>query len=424
MRFRAAIFNSVITAVLMGACSTSEPEIAWEGTVDTLPDGSVRVVSPPVGLWEARIETPWRLVPEFTLGALEGDRPDVFSTISGLAVDADGRILVVDRNTNEVRFFSAQGEHLQTVGRTGGGPGEYTQINGLIRLPSDSLLVIDQQGNRYSILTPDGEYERSVRRQLPFHGWLFDGGIDGERVYEMFAVFSETDRVPALLGTHLRDSEAALDTILVPELPGPTYEAFQVRTEQFGSYLGVPFAPRHVYRLDGRGGLWFGRGDEFRLVHTELPGDTLREVVLNMPAVPVTDADIADWMEEEFVRQFRERGGKIDRARIPENKPYWNELILAPDGHLWVLRPTEPMQVRFAVFDTVGRYLGEVGFDGVEPVGWLSPIVANGRLYIATQDELGVQRVQVFGIEEETEELESAEATSSAQNTENFTPAR
>lgn len=423
MRFRAAFFV-IITGVLVGACSTSEPAISWEGTIDTLTDGSVRVVNPPVGLWEAGVETPWRLVPELTLGALEGDRPDVFSTISGLAVDTAGRILVVDRNTNEVRFFSAQGEHLHTVGRTGEGPGEYTQINGLIRLPSDSLVVIDQEGNRYSILTPDGQYERSVRRQLPFYGWLYDGGIAGERVYELFAVFSDPDRVPAVVGTHLRDSEAALDTILVPELPGPTYEAFEVRTEQFGSYLGVPFSPRHVYRLDGRGGLWFGRGDEFRLVHTELSGDTLREVVLNTPADPVTDADVAEWMEEEFVRRFRERGGKIDRARIPGEKPYWNDLVLAPGGHLWVSRPGEPMQVRFVVFDSVGRYLGEVGFDGVEPVEWLSPIVANGKLYIATQDELGVQRVQVFGIEREIEALESADADRPAQNTENFTPAR
>lgn len=410
MRFRAAIFNSVITVVLVGACSSSEPEIAWEGRVDTLPDGSVRVVNPPVGLWEAGIETPWRLVPELTLGALEGDRPDVFSTISGLAVDADGRILVVDRNANEVRFFSVQGKHLHTVGRTGEGPGEYTQINGLMRLPSDSLLVIDQQGNRYSILTPDGEYERSVRRQLPFHGWLFDGGIDGERVYELTAVRTETERMRVLIGTHLGEANAALDTVHVPTVPGPTYELFEVRTERFGSYLGVPFAPRHVYRLDGRGGLWFGRGDEFRLVHTELSGDTLREVVVNAPAVPVTDADIAEWMEEEFVRRFRERGGKIDRARIPAEKPYWNDLVLAPDGTLWVSLAGEPMRVRFAVFDSVGRYLGEVDFAGVEPVGWLPPVVANGRLYIATQDDLGVQRVQVFGIENETEELESAEA--------------
>ena len=409
MRFRTAVFGSVITTVLVGACSNSEREIAWEGTVDTLPDGSVRVVNPPVGLWEAGIETPWRLVPEFTLGALEGDRPDVFSTISGLEVDTEGRILVVDRNTNEVRIFSAQGEHLQTIGRTGEGPGEYTQINGLIRLPSDSLLVIDQEGNRYSILTPDGEYERSVRRQLPFFGWLFDGGIDGERVYELTAVRTETERLRVLIGTHLGDAEAALDTVYVPTVPGPTYDGFEVRTERSGSYLGVPFSPRHVYRLDGRGGFWFGRGDELRLLHAELLGDTLREVVLNTPAVPVTDAEIAEWMEEEYVRRFRERGGKIDRSRIPEEKPYWNDLVLAPDGYLWVARPGEPMQVRFAVFDSVGRYLGEVGFDGGEPVGWLTPVVTNGRLYIATQDELGVQRVQVFGIEDETEELESAE---------------
>lgn len=313
MRFRAPVFGNcaiLLATLVAGACSTSEPDIAWEGTVDTLPGGAVRVVNPAVGLWKAGVETPWRLVPELTLGALEGDRPDVFSTISGLAVDADGRILVVDRNTNQLRFFSAQSEHLRTVGRTGEGPGEYTQINGILRLSPDSLLVIDQQGNRYSILTSEDGYERSVRRQLPFFGWLFDGGVDGERVYELSTVEAETERARALVGTHLRDADAALDTVLVPTIPGPTYEGFEVRTERFGTYLGVPFSPRH--------------------------------------------------------------------------------------GHLWASWPAPPMQVRFAVFDSVGRYLGEVGFDGVEQVERLPPIIANDRLHVATQDELGVQRVEVF----------------------------
>lgn len=385
----------------------SEPTVAWSGSVDTLPNGAVRVSNPPVGLWEAGVETPWKLVPETEIGALQGDPETVFSSVSGLAADDGGRVLAIDRDTKELRFYASDGSYLKSVGGEGKGPGEYTSPNGLVRLRSDSLLVVDQQGARYTLLGPEGDFGHTIQRRLPFYGWVFQGGVDDGRAYEVWRVGNGEDAEPALLGTSLRDSDAPTDTIMLPVVREPElrFEAFKVQTERYGSYLGVPFAPSHHYLLDGEGGVWFGRGDQFHLYHVTFAGDTLREITLGAEPAPVAQAELDEWLGSESVERFRSHGGKIDVDRIPRVKPYFDGLALDPDGNLWVSTPAAPNQVRFAVFDAAGRYLGRIGFEG-NRIAWIPPVIAGGRLHLVTRDDLDVNRVRVFRIGRDVERLE------------------
>jgi hypothetical protein len=47
-----------------------------------------------------------------TIGEVEGDEPFIFGRVAGVAVDARGRLLVVDSQANEVRVFDESGAHL------------------------------------------------------------------------------------------------------------------------------------------------------------------------------------------------------------------------------------------------------------------------------------------------------------------------
>lgn len=388
----------------------AERPVAWKGSMDTLAGGAVRVSNPAAGLWETGVEAPWELVPETVIGALEGDPDEVFSSVAGLAADDEGRILAIDRDSQELRFYAADGTYVKAVGREGKGPGEYSAPNGVGVLPSDSLLVVDQQGARYTVLGPDGGFGRTIQRQLPFYGWVFYGGVDHGRVYEVWHVGEGDDREPALIGTSLREPGAPMDTIPLPSVREPElhFEAFEVHTERFGSYLSVPFAPGMIYELDGDGGVWFGRGDQFRLFHASFGGDTLREIVLAAEPVPVTKPELDAWMESEAVQSFVENGGEIDTDRIPTSKPFFDGLSIDAEGNLWASIPAGPNEVRFAVFDPEGRYLGRLGFEGAQRVSWLRPVIAAGRLYVVTQDELGVHRIRTF-IARDAERLEAAE---------------
>jgi hypothetical protein len=344
--------------LLLLACADTEARVEWQGVVDTLPNGATRVANPSMGLWRAGAE--WRLERELEIGVSDGPEALIFSAISGLAVDAEGRIYVLDRQANELRMFSPAGAHLRTAGRTGGGPGEYTNANGLAWVAPDTLVVVDQRGARYTILTGEGEYVRSVSRQLPFYGWAFSGAVVGDRIYEQGWVGNDPELRPAFLGTALRASpgtNGARDTVLLPVPESPTFESFSIRTDRGGMSMSVPFTPRPVYYLDPGGTVWHGNGREFRITRTTFPGDTILELVLDARAAPVAADELAEWEQGEGVKRFRELGGQLDMGRIPRVKPLLDALYLSDDGHLWVSVPAGAREATFAVFDSAARYL-------------------------------------------------------------------
>jgi len=399
--------------LLLAGCSGDDGD--WTGTVQVLENGAVRVTNPADGQWTD--ETAWRLVPEFALGEAEGPEALVFGSISSLEVDDDGRLYVLDRQANELRIFEADGRHGRTVGRSGEGPGEYAAANGLLWLDPDTLVVVDQRGGRYSILTREGEYVRSVPRRLGFYGWVFSGGRIGTRIYERGSVRTSADEgYPVLFGTDLRfdaplesDGEAtasaggvvraSVDTIRLPPPDGPLYESFSVRTDRGSMVMGVPHAPSPVYYLDGSGELWHGRGHEFRILRATLAGDTTMEILHEAVAAPVSAEEIAEWQSGSVVQRFREMGGNLDVSRIPETKPFFDDVLVDADGYLWVSVPAPSLEVIFALFDPDGRYLGRLRATGLWRDTYLRPVVRNGRLHVVGRDELDVQRIYVFRVQ-------------------------
>jgi len=58
--------------------------------------------------------------------------------------------------------FSATGELLKVIGRSGAGPAEFRMIGAIALTPHDSILVMDQILHRLSIFSPTLEFVRSV----------------------------------------------------------------------------------------------------------------------------------------------------------------------------------------------------------------------------------------------------------------------
>src|SRR5690606_335515 len=64
-------------------------------------------------------------------------------TADGLASDGAGRLHVLDRAGRRVLVYDAEGRHLATYGRPGGGPGEIGSPSALAVGPGDSIWVAD-----------------------------------------------------------------------------------------------------------------------------------------------------------------------------------------------------------------------------------------------------------------------------------------
>lgn len=383
-------------------------------TTDTLPNGAVRVANSGKGLWNDT--DAWELTPELVLGELEGPGAAVFGSIRAIQADDDGRIYVVDGQANELRIFSPNGSHVRTVGRSGGGPGEYSGANGLLWLTPDTLLVVDQSGGRYSILTRTGEYVRSVPRRLGFWGYAFDGGYEAGRVYEQMQIGTYPDLQPILLSLDVRPGgesvtdastsetaspESVPDTVMLP-LPAqgllPELFIFTNSQGEAVASMPIPFSPRAVYHLDGRGSIWHGHGSEFRIFQSTFAGDTIMEVTLDATPAPVREEDREEWLASEIAALWRSRAWPYDTDRIPEVKPYFDGIFVDPEGYLWVSAPAEA-GVTYEVFDPAGRHLGRVHAGGFERLPWVPLLVRGGRVYLAGRDDLDVERVYVFRIE-------------------------
>jgi hypothetical protein len=396
-------------AVLLGACSAGDSD--WTGTSEKMASGGTRVSNPAQGIW-AR-DAAWQLTPDVVIGTTDGAEESTFTAITGLEVDEDGRIYVLDRQANQLRIFAPDGSHLQSVGRTGEGPGEFRAANGMRWIAPDSLVVVDQRGDRYTILTRDGTFVRSVVRTLGFFGWAFTGGYEAGKIYERSAVRTQGGLRPILLGTPLagpngaaavasRDSarsRLSVDTVYLPNPTGPYFESFSIQTARGGMVMGVPFTPAPHYYLDGKGGIWHGHGSTFRIARSSFAGDTLMEIVLSGEPAPVSAQEIEEWKSTPAVARFTQMGGQLDLGRIPKVKPFLDDLVTDAQGYLWVSLPAGPRDIAFAVVDSAGRYLGRLQASGMKRDVFVPPVVRNNKLYVVGRDELDVPRVYVFRIE-------------------------
>jgi hypothetical protein len=145
------------------SCACVEPAIEDSGILVRRDSAGIAILE--IADLSGLDTTSWRVDPDgaVTIGASDGDDPYLFSSIGGVARLGDGRIVVADRGTDEIRFFDSSGAFLETIGGRGDGPAEYRSIHLLQRIGGDSLVVVDREGGRVSVLDPAGTI---VRRYL------------------------------------------------------------------------------------------------------------------------------------------------------------------------------------------------------------------------------------------------------------------
>jgi 6-bladed beta-propeller len=234
----------VLLALLNAACTDADVPESAVLSVDTLPNGAIHVRNGVVG--QIRKSVDWRPVELLRIGAVDdADLNYVFGDVWDVTMDRAGRVYVLDRQSKNVRVFAETGEHIRTLGREGGGPGEFTNPIGLTWDADGNLWVVDVQNARYTVFDTSGALVETYPRQIGGWGYNWGGGFDrpGIHLYEP-SFFSdrtsgETKRV--YLRHTIAASVAITDTFELPSSTGnPEDSYYRIEQENGYSIVSIP----------------------------------------------------------------------------------------------------------------------------------------------------------------------------------------
>ncbi len=419
---RALCAFALLAATLPAGCGRSDASTAvWEARVDTV--GDTIVVHTVAG---SVYGGPVELVERVRIGRLEGADHEILGLVAGLAEDGEGKIYLYDRQVPALRKYAADGSYMGTLGRKGGGPGEYASSDGGLAALPDGRVVLRDPGNaRYTVYKPDGSYDSE---------WLGRGGFQTSAplaVDDAGHAYAIVIREPGpgeqpwptqLWITNLvrmSPNGTPLDTFAIPRYRIERKEIVAAR-EGSRSVSNVPFTGQFGWAMHPSGGILTTIGDAYAIDLHSADGTVVR-MSRNAEPVPVLPEEKAD-AQERATRNMRNTvpDWRWNGPPIPDTKAPVTGLYAGRDGRIWVQvaavaeripdeertpspdpnRPPPPRfrtPVVFDVFEPDGRYVGRVH----APRGFATfphPVFQREHIWAVWRDELDVSYVVKFAI--------------------------
>jgi hypothetical protein len=335
----------------------------------TRDSAGIRIVTSERATWTESRQ--WRLSdePTLALGAQEDPEEYQLYRVTGSLRLSDGRIVIANAGTAELRFYDSSGRFLGSTGRSGEGPGEFGTISAVYEIPGDSLLVWDSGNRRISILDPRGAFRRalppgpfaqepvfiSVVAPLP-DGTLLVGAFSFR--FAQAAVQLGLGRDTVILVRCDRHGEP-IDTVAL-------YQGTEWFTTRESPRTDVPFA-RDSYLASSSGGYYWGDNATWEISFRNDEGAVQRIMRTTTPLVEVTPEDVqaqkqrwlADIGRDDVRQQVAEM---LEPVQGPPTMPAFSALRIDAAGNLWAqqyqIQADEP--VRWTVFDPDGVMLGTV----------------------------------------------------------------
>ena len=374
-----------------------------------------------------------RLREVFRIGQREGPPEYTFESINAFAVDRSGDIYIAE-GRGPVRQYDARGRFLALVARRGGGPGEVGYVTGMVVDADGRLLVRDNLNGRVNVYGVDGR---------PTDHWPLP---PGRPAYGRDAIVSTAlglhiginPLLPESTGelTFPRPAYARLDSAGEPVdtllIPMRFTEACPALSEGWfrsgwSEDLRAPYIPKVRWALAPSGNLIVGCSVDYSFDIVQRDDTVLR---ISRDWIPVQasaeeresfqDAMSIERNASRFFQRWAWRG-----PALPDTRPAYQRFIVAEDGTIWVW-PTQarhaesmPAALRqrgyparvwvdsrtgaFDVFEEDGRWLGTVALPPSVPYtadpGTVDPFMRGDTVWAVVVDSLDLEYLARFQVE-------------------------
>ena len=400
--------RTVATFLALAATSCQQDQRSPAGLQSEARDSAgIRIVEsarPPDG---SRL--PWRIgrEPTVSIGVLEGEEPYMLHNVVGATKLSDGRIVVANSGTSELRVFNATGIHTATWGGEGEGPGEFPYLRALDPWPGDSVAAWYGLRRGISVFDADGNFGRNftlernqddpssfaVMPKSVTHDGLVLTTHDPHMIDTVLVDIRDGEgRIRSSLGIHPGQEMQLVDGMMYQTMFGA-----RVAQEPWGDLIVISQTNRYELKAFSRDGTLariVRRGHEPRAV-TRAYIDAYIDASIE-EEVPYYPDDLSQGETEAYQADQRRQ---YEATPVAEHFPAFTSLVVDALDHLWVEEYEFPGEerpgARWTVFDAEGRVLGLVE----TPEGLQIYEIGEDYILGLRGDELDVESVQVWPLQ-------------------------
>lgn len=267
------------------------------------------------------------VTPELSM-LIDEDDEMIFGQLGAIASDSRGHFFVNDHQLVHIKHFDQDGNLLETIGREGRGPGEFTRITNMF-VARDTLYAYDFDNARLG---------RFVRDELG-DGMRFDHYLDIEMTNERiprgvlksqnYYVVQSSDQQAytgqiALLDFKGNVKEPDLLTLPLPERVSVTFQGHSFEMPR-------PISRSSHYRLTPDDHFYYGWNDSLVITKYNIRGEpmnTIRFDVVPPRVTPEDTRDLSERMPEEIWNTLRNH--------IPERRHAFTNFVVDENERVWV----------------------------------------------------------------------------------------
>ena len=321
--------------------------------------------------------------PDVTIGDIDGEDPYLLSYAWDATRLSDGRIVVVDRSTSELRVFDAAGVYLTKWGGQGEGPGEFPPMSlGHVEpWPGDSIVAWYADAQTISVFDSAGNFGRSFNRPGA-----------GQRPWEVTRP-ELVRRNGSILGVLAERENAGTAEVRILNGDGGLHTS-----------LGDHRSRRALYfSRELKLGLWgdlavVAPSDRYELRAFADDGTLVRIVRRDhVPRVPrAEDILVNPGLRDELRIPMEAEMLRVPQSQLEEHFPAFAEIMSDAAGYLWVREYEPPKEAGpapvWTVFSPEGRVLGFVE----TPPGLEIYEIGEDYLLGHAEGELDVEMIQLW----------------------------
>ncbi len=347
----------------------------------------------------------WRVgaEPTLSIGAFEAAPAYELYQVMDAARLEDGRIVVANAGSGELRVFDASGTHLASWGGRGEGPGEFGDFAAPYSVepwPGDSIAGSDAFARRMSIFDTHGVHGRTFVLEDPFYA-LIGALPDGQMLLRTMDQF-----VAGTMGTGTvrMDVEYGIVTptghLHAALGPYPGHERYIIDDDRGMRPYPQAFSRSGIARVWGNL-IIVGSNDHYEIRAYTTDGALARIVRREHDARGPTradrDAHLAELYADRTEQERAEALADLEEMPLPEAFPAFDRVLADALGFLWVedYRLPGEQAPAWTVFDPTGRVLGLVELPPDLTIFEIGEDYVLGRV----SDDLGIEYVQLWPLD-------------------------